>query len=119
MQNEKTKSKMTEKEFKERFKGVICPTCRGAKYPRFRRYGINESKFEDCCRHKGFRIQFFEETQSVKVDWLTQESCFQHSAFDAELTRCFKVIGVTGGVHVSLRDRDGYHKFEYALLIER
>ena len=119
MQKEKTNTKMTEKQFKKRFKGVISPPFRGAKYPRFRKHGINESKFEDGCRHKGFCIQFFEQTQSVKVDWLTQESCFQHSAFDAELTRCFKVIGVTGGVHVSLRDRDGYHKFEYALLIER
>ena len=61
---------------------------------------------------------FFEKAQSVKVNWLTQESCFEHSAFDTELTRCFKLLGVSGGVHVSLRDRDGYDKFEYDLLIE-
>jgi hypothetical protein len=29
------------------------------------------------------------------------------------------LLGVSGGVHVSLRDRDGYDKFEYDLLIER
>ena len=119
MQKEKTNTKITEKQFKKRFKGVISPPCRGAKYPRFRKYGINESKFEDGCRYKECGIRFLEKTQSVKVNWITQESCFEHSAFDAELTRCFKLLGVSGGVHVLLRDRDGYDKFEYDLLIER
>ena len=119
MQKKRPRSRMTIKEFEERFLGVIAPICRGVKYPRFRRLGINESRFEDGCRYKEYRFLFHEETQSVELDWISQESCEQHSLFDAELIRCFKAVGGIGEIHVSLRDRDWLHKFEYDLSIEK
>lgn len=117
MQKKRPRPRMTIKEFEERFLGVISPICRGVKYPRFRRLAINESRFEDGCRYKEYRFLFHEETQSVELYWVSQESCVNHSLFDAELIRCFKEVGGIGEIHVSLRDRDWLHKFEYDLSI--
>ena len=110
-----TADKLTQEEFRKRFKGVIGPEYWGASYPEFQPCAINEEKFEKACRYKNFLFCFDERTQSVKVNWVSQEECDPHQKFDAELIRCFTEIGVSGRISVKLRNRDGNMKFEYDL----
>lgn len=110
-----TAEKLTQEEFRKRFKGVIAPEYWGASYPEFQAYGINEERFEKACRYKKYSFCFDERTQSVKVNWVSEEKCDPHEKFDAELMRCFTEIGVSGRIFVKLRNRDGNMKFEYDL----
>ena len=49
-----TADKLTQEEFRKRFKGVIGPEYWGASYPEFQPCAINEEKFEKACRYKNF-----------------------------------------------------------------
>lgn len=114
----KNQTKITKAEFESRFAGVVAPVSRNAPHPEFNPQGINESRFEDECRGKRWRILFLEKGQSVDVDWISEGRCDAHHEFDKELVRCFRAVGVKSNIHVTLRDREMRREFEYDLQIE-
>ena len=103
---------MTEIEFRKKFVGAIAPDYRGAPYPEFDPAGINESKFSDELRFKGWDIKFVIDADGsiVKVKLLWESQSWDEAGaagFVAEVKRCFSFIGYKGDVHVHLYDRDG------------
>ena len=98
---------MTEKEFNKKFNGVAGPLYRGAAYPKFDPAAINESEFEDECRHKEVNWELDEDKNELAIDWLTQESADKHTLLWKEVKRCLEHIGFDGQVNLTLTSRDG------------
>ena len=93
------------------------PKYRGAPYPEFKVHCINEKNIPDGMRFKEYNIDFNEEAQEVRIDWITQEDFryIDFLNFVDEVKRCandtcpnakFKIC-------IDVRDRDcTCHEFD-------
>lgn len=97
---------MNDAEFQKDFNGVNGPSYRGAPYPPFDKYAINESAFDDELRYKN--CDFEVRNGILYIDWISQEWADPHGKFDNEVRRCLNAIGFKGDVVVNIASRDGF-----------
>ena len=100
---------MTNLEFDMVFKGANGPDYRGAPYPEFNPYAINESEFSDAFRYKDYEINYSVDNE-IDLFWKTQGTFEAEDVYPflTEVSRCIhKEIGYTGVVNVEIVSRDG------------
>jgi len=104
---------MTEKEFSERFGGVLGPAYAGAPEPPFDPDAVNESRFPKALRAKRMTWSLKEGggregEDALEVEWTSEEwDPGGVGALEAELGRCLRHVGFRGSVSLSVRDRHG------------